>query len=425
MIDYILSPLAVRDRAHQMFRWAMEGNTHFKLNLEKLDQVSDYVLEVIHENYPTLEIPFHSRKNHINAGGVSRTDWLDKKLIEIDPNMSRMERAKVQFELVVVSVLLDAGAGNSWKYHENSTQKEFSRSEGLAVASFDMFCKGVFAKESGKNSLEISKKTNEENESLNQQNNIYKATGFGLASCQVKDLEESFQVNSSNPLQGVLGRVHLLNSLGKIIQTQTKTYPHGRLGDAMDFIIRGRKSIQAEEVLQFVLKNWGEIWPARLKWQNQPLGDVWTYTPFADEEKVGADLVPFHKLSQWLTYSLLVPIMEAGIEVKGVEKMTGLPEYRNGGLFLDFNVLELKDPEQLKKTHKADDPLIIEWRALTVALLDKVGQKIQEKLNMSPAELPLAKVLEGGTWAAGRKIAKSLRPGGVPPLNIESDGTVF
>jgi hypothetical protein len=39
--------------------------------------------------------------------------------------------------------------------------------------------------------------------------------------------------------------------------------------------------------------------------------------------------------------------------------------------------------------------------------------------------LPLAKVLEGGTWAAGRIIARRLRADGSPPLNVVSDGTVF
>jgi hypothetical protein len=38
--------------------------------------------------------------------------------------------------------------------------------------------------------------------------------------------------------------------------------------------------------------------------------------------------------------------------------------------------------------------------------------------------MPLACVLEGGTWATGRALAQSLR-NGLPPLSIASDGTVF
>jgi hypothetical protein len=60
-----------------------------------------------------------------------------------------------------------------------------------------------------------------------------------------------------------------------------------------------------------------------------------------------------------------------------------------------------------------------------VSLLDRIGQQVQTKLNKSPSEFPLAKVLEGGTWWAGRKAAKALRADSSPPLKIESDGTVF
>jgi hypothetical protein len=117
--------------------------------------------------------------------------------------------------------------------------------------------------------------------------------------------------------------------------------------------------------------------------------------------------------------------MDAGIEITEVNLLTGLPEYRNGGLFLDFGVLELKDKNLVNVEHLANSELVVEWRALTVCLLDQVGALVQQKLNKKPSEFPLAKVLEGGTWWAGRKIAKSLRSDGGPPLKLKSDGTVF
>jgi hypothetical protein len=75
--------------------------------------------------------------------------------------------------------------------------------------------------------------------------------------------------------------------------------------------------------------------------------------------------------------------------------------------------------------HAVGDEVIVEWRALTVALLDRVAEGVQKALGKSPAELPLARVLEGGTWAAGRAVSARLRPGGGPPIRIVSDGTVF
>ena len=134
--------------------------------------------------------------------------------------------------------------------------------------------------------------------------------------------------------------------------------------------------------------------------------------------------MPFHKLSQWLTYSLLEPFQWAGIQVDGLDALTGLPEYRNGGLFLDAGVLRLRDATQANRLHAAGDELIVEWQALTVALLDELGPRMREQLGLTVAQMPLACVLKGGTWAVGWVLAQQLHHG-LPPFNIQSDGTVF
>jgi hypothetical protein len=105
--------------------------------------------------------------------------------------------------------------------------------------------------------------------------------------------------------------------------------------------------------------------------------------------------------------------------------LTGLPEYRNGGLFIDGGVIVPRSPSVLERTHKPEDEVIVEWRALTVVLLDELAVLVRQQLGRDEATLPLACVLEGGTWAAGRALAAELRPGGAPPLKVDSDGTVF
>jgi hypothetical protein len=123
--------------------------------------------------------------------------------------------------------------------------------------------------------------------------------------------------------------------------------------------------------------------------------------------------VPFHKLSQWLAYSLFEPFEWAGLAVQDRDALTGLPEYRNGGLFLDTRVLALVDAADASRVHEVGSELVVEWRALTVALLDLLAVRVRARLGTP--DLPLACVLEGGTWAAGREIAQALR-GGEPPL---------
>jgi hypothetical protein len=136
-------------------------------------------------------------------------------------------------------------------------------------------------------------------------------------------------------------------------------------------------------------------------------------------------IVPLHKLSQWLAYSLIEPLQWAGFTVTDIDGLTGLAEYRNGGLFVDTGVLALRDPAEAMREHDVASPLVVEWRALTVALLDRLAEALRRRLDMDAITLPLAKVLEGGTWSAGRQIAREKRADGAPPIKVISDGTVF
>jgi Protein of unknown function (DUF1688) len=158
----------------------------------------------------------------------------------------------------------------------------------------------------------------------------------------------------------------------------------------------------------------GPIWPGR------PLGDCGRHRAVP-----GDGLVPFHKLSQWLAYSLVEPLQDAGLAVTALDGLTGLAEYRNGGLFLDLGVIEPRDPSLPARTLGPMDEAVVEWRALTVVLLDRLAARVRQTLGKSAGEFPRACVLEGGSWAAGRAIALARRPDGRPPLSVASDGTLF
>lgn len=397
-IDYLLTPEAIRNSTQKIFNLCEEGGTNFKLNLDKLAPCSDYVLDVIKENYPSLDIPFHSRWGHFQVGSVDRETKLNGLIETRDP----MERARTKLDLAIVSVLLDAGAGKEWKYKEAGTF--FSRSEGLAVASFHMFLDGHFS---------------------SSKDNQFQADAQGLMAFNSESLRSGFQICDDNPLIGVEGRVELLNKLGETVSKNKEFFPKGRPGSIIDYLCaKHGKNFTVKDILSAILLGLGPIWPGRISAKGVNLGDVWHYPAFGEEINVDS-VVCFHKLSQWLTYSLVVPMINAGLIIDGAEKLTGLAEYRNGGLFLDFGVIELRNKEHMGTKHKPSSDLIIEWRALTVQLLDRIGAMIQESLDKKPEDFPLAKVLEGGTWWAGRKIAKEKRTEGTSPLILDSDGTVF
>ena len=130
--------------------------------------------------------------------------------------------------------------------------------------------------------------------------------------------------------------------------------------------------IPAPFILSELLIQFGPIWPSRLALGGIPLGDCWRH-PSINTDDATNKLVPFHKLSQWLTYSLIEPLQQAGFTVTDIDGLTGLAEYRNGGLFVDTGVLALRDPEEAAREHAVDSTLVVEWRALTVALLDRLA----------------------------------------------------
>ena len=298
-LDFLLSPAAIRQSAEAIFELTKNGKTHFTYHPEKFDYTVDYVIDMIKENYPTLEIPFHSRWGHFKAFGIDRVKESFEPKIK---NLDRMEQARTKLDLVITSVLLDAGAGAEWKYLEASSGKTITRSEGLGVASFYLFMDGAL---SDKGKLE--------------------ATAKGLQNLTKEKLSEVFQVSPANPLVGVDGRLSLLKNLGKTIEAKKDIFPGGRPGSLVDYLnTRYGKSFTGPELLRAVLDGLGEIWPGRIKVAGVNLGDVWNY------EKVPGGLAAFHKLSQWMTYSLCEPLQDAGFTITEVENLTGLAEYRNG-----------------------------------------------------------------------------------------------
>lgn len=377
---------------------------HFRVAPERLGDVADLVLESIRQAYPSGDIPFHARWRHFV---VQRTDrWL-ATAGQVAWRDSA-ERARAAFDLAIVSVLLDAGAGAKWRYRDPQTGAQIGRSEGLALASLDMFAAGVFSARPG---------------------DPLRADAAALSRLTVDDLRRGFQVDAGNELVGLDGRVALLRRLGDTLAASPAVFGIAdapRPGGLFDHLLRTarERSIAAPDILTEVLLQLGPIWPSRITLGGIPLGDCWRHPALVTADAT-TELVPLHKLSQWLTYSLIEPLQAAGIDVTEIDGLTGLAEYRNGGLFVDAGVLTLRHGADALREHTVDSLLVVEWRALTVALLDRVADSIRQAVGADAVTLPLAKVLEGGTWAAGRAIAYARRPDGAPPIRIVSDGTVF
>jgi len=411
-------PGTVRLRCAAILRSVESGvSPYFSVSREALDAVAERVASLTLKRFPDLRIPYHSRWRHFEAGGIDRKAELDALMAGRSPG----ERARAQFDLTVVSVLLDAGAGPQWRYTEEAAHGGgvYQRSEGLGVASFRAFVSGVFSA---------------------TPDDPLRADAAALQRIDAAALRSVFQSSPSNPMVGLDGRAGLLSRLGEALRIDTASSgADARPGIYFDRLTHkgSRNQVSASAVLGELLASMAPIWTSGSRVQGLPAGDVWPHLwagaevaprPGQSGQQVDSTTsgwVPFHKLSQWLTYSLLEPLECAGVQVTDLEALTALPEYRNGGLLLDAGVIVPRSPRLLARTWVPGDVFIVEWRALTVALLDELAERVRSKLGKTAAELPLACILEGGTWAAGREIARELRDDGSPPLKIESDGTVF
>lgn len=392
----LLTPEAVRTRSAELHALGLDGGLHaWTLRPERLPATADLVARVVRDNYPSLAVPFHARWRHFATGGRDRWAALRPRL-----PVDAAGQARAAFDAVVVSVLLDAGAGMAWRYRDTATGATLSKSEGLGVASLAMFAAGTFAGDGHSPRADASR----------------------LASLGAADLASGFQAGPDNPLVGLDGRAALLRRLGETLAAAGLDRP-GALYDALAATAAGG-TLPARDILITLLRHLGPIWPGRVTLEGVNLGDCWHH-PGIRRGDATAGLIPFHKLSQWLAYSLIEPLQAAGITVTGLDALTGLPEYRNGGLFLDMGVILPRDPASLAAGHAPGDLLVVEWRALTVALLDAVAPLVRARLGLAEDDFPLARVLEGGTWAAGRRLAAELRADGGPPVRVVSDGTVF
>ncbi|MGD9619370.1 MAG: DUF1688 family protein [Mycolicibacterium sp.] len=398
---------AIRSRSAQLLERARSGESRWFIVCDDgLDAAADAVAAITRVRYPDLAIPYHSRWRHFEAGGLDRCAELGRLLAGCDAR----ERARTMIDLVVVSVLMDAGAGARWSYREEwgstSTARaaaRYGRSEGLAVASWHGFVTGSFSSDPDR---------------------PLQADAAALAALTEDRLGRVLQVTKDNPIVGLGGRVQLMRRLGGALAARPDLFgPGGRPGNVFDALTASPGPVDARDILAQLLTSLSPIWSTGNVIGSHRLGDCWRHNAVAGPGLTEGWL-PLHKLSQWLTYSLIEPFEWAGVAVTGAAELTGLAEYRNGGLLLDTGALGLRDRRFAARTWAPADELVVEWRALTVALLDELAPLVRARLGLDTSQLPLARVLEGGSWAAGRDSARHLRDG-LPPLDITSDGTVF
>lgn len=334
---------------------------------------------------------------------------MDQLLASWPSSVDSQERTRRLLDLFLVSVLLDAGAGPRWSYRSKESGKIYRRSEGLAVASLEMFKAGYFSSE---------------------QLEPCQVDSVGLKRLTVQQLAKGLQVSESNPISGLEGRAGLMSKLGDAMNNPSLFGKDGRPGNMLDYLLSHPSTHAASVPIVTLPTLWSvlinglaSIWPeSRTRINGVPLGDAWPCSsmPESPPAQPWENIVPFHKLTQWLCYSLMVPMTKLlHIQFAGADLLTGLPEYRNGGLLIDTGLLTLKAEDlerglanfrnnamqkgqpnmEVVPLFSTEDDVIVEWRAVTVGFLDQLLPEVNRSLGLQgPDRLTLAQMLEAGTW---------------------------
>ncbi|GAB7346983.1 hypothetical protein MBLNU459_g3137t1 [Dothideomycetes sp. NU459] len=433
---YLRSIHAVRDRSRIVLRKAKQNQlVHFDVDLSKFNDTASYVVSIVNRDYAPKysDIPAHGRWQHFDVGGRPRVDQL---MATWPSSVNAQERTRRLIDLFLVSVLLDAGAGTRWQYKSKESGRFYRRSEGLAVASLEMFKAGMFSSDPEQ---------------------PCQVDGAALKKLTPADLARGLQVTEQNVLTGLEGRSTLLINLGDALDNEEIFGAEARPGNMLDYLL-SHPSTQASSVpvipittlWSVLMDGLAPIWPAtRTQVGGVSIGDAWPCQAMpARAGNEWENIVPFHKLTQWLCYSLMGPMTKLmHVHFAGVELLTGLPEYRNGGLLIDTGLITLKEEDvkrglqqyqvnamkqgqpnvEVVPMFAADDDVIVEWRAITVGFLDELLIEVNGQLGLiGDKKLSLAQMLEAGTWKGGREIAEVSRPNTKePPIMILSDGTLF
>ena len=444
---YLRSLNSVRARSKLVFSKAKRNQlAHFHVDLGKFKETASYVVSIIkvcslgrtrcedRANYfrpcqrdyaPDYQsIPAHGRWQHFEVGGRPRVDQL---LASWPTSIDNQEKTRRLIDLFLVSVLLDAGAGNRWSYKSKESGKMYRRSEGLAVASLEMFKAGLFSSDPTE---------------------PCQVDGAGLRKLTVDQLAKGMQVSDTNIVAGLEGRAGLLSNLADALNNQKLFGVDARPGNMLgidgppvfsdhhclifelDYLL-SHPSTQASSVPIITIPTlWnvltsglGSIWPTtRTQVDGTSIGDAWPCSsmPASPPAQYWESIVPFHKLTQWLCYSLMTPMTKLlQIRFAGTELLTGLPEYRNGGLLVDTGLLTLKADDanrgvesfrryaklkghpcmEIVPLFTVDDDVIVEWRAVTIGFLDELLLEVNRMLLLQGDDrLTLAQMLEAGTW---------------------------
>ncbi len=212
----LLSAQAVRERAQRMLALGLDDRLpHFAVDLERLDEAVDLVIETTRQNYPSLDMPFHSRWRHFVFDGDDRWAAIDKEANWRDDAARGARGVRSRHRQRSARCWRRA----AWRYRDPATGRaSAARRDWRSRASHVR--RRHFLVESGRSVAGRRRRPDAPADAI---------VGDGL------------QVSRSNPLVGMTGRADLLRRLGALVAAKPEIFGRNdRRGRAACSIISRR-----------------------------------------------------------------------------------------------------------------------------------------------------------------------------------------
>lgn len=402
--DRFLTARAVCERTEAVCEAAQAGNlAHVAVDLGKLSDAVTRTVSAIESGYPDFQIPPFGCWRAFEAGGHDRWSALAGARGFDTPEAF----LRAAGDLAILSHVLSVPLRDDWTLNDSMTGEALAGREGLAVGVLSMFAAGSFSADPA---------------------DPLRADAHALIRLEEDEIVWGLQLDRNRDSDTIKSATELLRRLGEasglrpdLFEVDGATRP-GHVVDRF-FADNASKPVELTALLEALLDGLSPMWQGGAQLDDVTLGDAWRHSSLLQDQDAPG-IVPFHLPAQEMAYALVEPFAWVGIEIAGLDGLTGLANLEHAALFLDNGVLALKEAPDAEPEGPASLDRAIELRALTVALLDRLAEALREELDAPEGALPLTCIMEGGTMPAGRqallkngefhrKTARILAAGGV------------